>query len=542
MSITRLTQQRFFSVCAVCVLLLSGCGQSSIGGFEGSSSMTIVRTTSGQVKGVVDGNVLAFKGIPYAAPPLGDLRWAPPQPMPAWEGVRDASQYGSDCMQEPFPSDAAPLGTQPDEDCLVLNIWRKSQPKSDALPVVFWIHGGGFVNGGSSPVVYDGSAFAEQDTLFVSINYRLGRFGFFAHPALTDASRGMLGNYGYMDQIAALEWVRDNIANFGGDPNNVTIMGESAGGFSVLNLMTAKQSQGLFHKAIIMSGGGRSIMGGMRSLRRSDNNYLSGEKIGMNFAALHGIEGENAEALTALRALSQEDVTLQLNLAQLFSPEPGPQTYVDGPMLDGELITRQPGRVIAEGEAMPVPLLIGTTLIDIGMVEGQTKDELFAQFGTMANDLRRVYDPMGDAPLDVLKATLGADIEMHEPAHFMAREMTKLGRQAWLYRFSYVADSMRSVWPGALHATEIPYAFNTVLAKYGDALTAQDARVAANALQAFANFVKTGNPNPVGNIVWPSYQGPHGPIMDFDTNGDATVKNDPWQARLSVLTKFLDAQ
>ncbi|HSG59880.1 MAG TPA: carboxylesterase family protein [Pseudomonadales bacterium] len=542
MSVARLMQQRLLSVCAVCVLSLSGCDQSSMNGAESSSGMTIVRTTSGEVKGVVDDNILTFKGIPYAAPPLGERRWAPPQPMPAWEGVRDASRFGSDCMQEPFPEDAAPLETQPNEDCLVLNIWRKNKLVSEALPVLFWIHGGGFVNGGSSPRVYDGRAFAEQDIVFVSFNYRLGRFGFFAHPAVTAEAMGLLGNYGYMDQIAALEWVRDNIANFGGNPNDVTIMGESAGGFSVLNLMTAKQSQGLFHKAIIMSGGGRSIMGGMRSLRDSDDKHPSGEEIGMNFAALHGIEGEGAEALAALRALSAEDVTLQLNLAQLFSPETGPQTYVDGPMLDGEMMLSQPGRVIEGGEAARIPVLIGTTHRDIGWLDAETKEDIFSHFGDMADEVRKAYDPWGDLPMEALQAMLGADVAMHESAHFTAREITKYGHDAWIYRFSYVAESKRAEWPSAPHASEIPFVFHTVKAKYGDALTAQDARVAANALQAFSNFVTTGNPNSTGKNVWPTYQGAHGPIMEFDMNGDATVKDDPWQARLSVLTRFLDTQ
>ncbi len=527
---------------AVSAMWLAGCGQPPAEAPNAAADITIANTTSGQVKGVLEGDILAFKGIPYAAPPVGDLRWAPTQAMPAWDGVRDASEYGADCMQEPFPSDAAPLGTQPDEDCLVVNIWRKAKPASESLPVVFWIHGGGFVNGGSSPDVYDGSPFAEQDTLFVSLNYRLGRFGFFAHPAVTAEAKGMLGNYGYMDQVAALEWVRDNIANFGGNPNDVTIMGESAGGFSVINLMTAKQSQGLFHKAIVMSGGGRARMGGMRGINEAPEGQLSGEQIGLNFAAFHGIEGEGAEALAAMRALSQEAVTNKLSMIQLFRPDPGPQTYVGGPLMDGEMIAGQQSAVIAAGGAAKVPVLIGTTSMDIGFLGGATKDEVFAQFGDMADEMRATYDPSGELPLDVLRATIGADQSMNEPAHFVAREMTKHGQDAWVYRFSYVAESMRAEWPGAPHATDIPFFFDTVKAKYGDALTAQDARAADNALQAFANFVKTGNPNPAGSDAWPTYQGAHGPIMDFDTNGDATVKDDPWQARLSVLTKFLDAQ
>jgi para-nitrobenzyl esterase len=202
-----------------------------------ASAPAVVKIDSGALRGVDDGTVAAFKGIPYAAPPVGDLRWRPPQPASAWPGVRSAGEYGSDCAQLPFPGDAAPLGTPPAEDCLVLNVWAPSHAAGKKLPVMVWIHGGGFVNGGSSPAVYDGTQFAKRGIVLVSFNYRLGRFGFFAHPALTKENpAGPLGNYGYMDQIAALQWVRRNVVAFGGDPTNVTLFGESAGGGSVLTL------------------------------------------------------------------------------------------------------------------------------------------------------------------------------------------------------------------------------------------------------------------------------------------------------------------
>ena len=168
-----------------------------------------VRTESGLVTGAVADGVVSWKGIPFAAPPVGDLRWRAPRPAPPWTGVKQATAYAHDCMQLPFPSDAAPLGTPPAEDCLYLNVWAPEKPAAAKLPVMVWIHGGGFVNGGSSPAVYDGSHFARRGVVFVSFNYRLGRFGFFAHPALTKESAGApLGNYGYLDQIAALQWVQ----------------------------------------------------------------------------------------------------------------------------------------------------------------------------------------------------------------------------------------------------------------------------------------------------------------------------------------------
>src|SRR5487761_2336260 len=182
------------------------------------SQTGVVGTDSGKLQGVTQGPVESFKGVPFAAPPVGELRWRAPQPVLPWTDVRQASAYSADCMQVPFPSDAAPLGTKPAEDCLYLNVWRPAGTKADAkLPVMFWIYGGGFVNGGSSPAVYDGSKFAEKGVILVSANYRLGRFSFFGFPALAKADAdGMLGNYGFMDQIAALRWVQHNIAAFGG--------------------------------------------------------------------------------------------------------------------------------------------------------------------------------------------------------------------------------------------------------------------------------------------------------------------------------------
>ncbi|HEX9187670.1 MAG TPA: carboxylesterase family protein, partial [Vicinamibacteria bacterium] len=210
-----------------------------------------VKVDGGVVSGAVASGVLSWKGVPYAAPPTGERRWRAPQPVEPWTGVRAATEYAHDCMQLPFPSDAAPLGTPPAEDCLYVNVWAPEKPAGPKLPVMVWIHGGGFVNGGSSPAVYDGSAFARRGVVFVSFNHRLGRFDFFAHPALTKQTPdGPLGNYGYLDQIAALRWVQKNAAAFGGDPGNVTIFGESAGGVSVCLHIVAPDSAGLFHRAI----------------------------------------------------------------------------------------------------------------------------------------------------------------------------------------------------------------------------------------------------------------------------------------------------
>lgn len=496
----------------------------------------VVSISDGDMKGVVSGDVESFKGIRYAAPPLGELRWREPQPAKPWDGVFDASEYGNDCMQVPFPSDAAPLGTPPAEDCLFLNVWRPADAEAgDELPVLVWIYGGGFVNGGSSPAVYDGSSFAEKDVVFVSFNYRLGRFGFFAHPALTAAAEGPLGNYGYMDQIAALNWVQDNIAAFGGDPDKVTIIGESAGGGSVLNLMTTPAAEGLFDQAVVMSGGGRALMGNTRKMSDAAQGQLSAEEIGMNFAKSVGVDGIGPEALVALRALSAEDVRGDLNMVALFQPPPGPPTYAGGPFVDGEIVIGATEAQIKNGAIAGVPIMIGTTGQDLGFSLARTKDELFASFSPYADRARGIYDPDGSAEFRTLGMVVGADRGMHEPARFIAKEASGNGDPAYFYRFTYVAESMRPEWAGAPHATDIPFFFDTVAAKYGEALTEKDASTADAANAYLVNFTKTGDPNGQGLPQWSVFDADKSNVLDFTLDDGPVEMTDPWKARLDVV-------
>ncbi len=492
-----------------------------------------VKVDTGALSGAVKDGVLSFKGIPFAAPPVGALRWRPPQPAAAWSGVRPATEYGHDCMQKPFPSDAAPLGTAPAEDCLVMNVWRPADAKK-ALPVMVWIYGGGFVNGGSSPEVYAGDQFAKQGVVFVSFNYRLGRFGFFGFPGLTaEHPDEPKGNYGYMDQIAALKWVKRNIAAFGGDPNNVTVFGESAGGGSVHMLLTSPMAKGLFNKAIIESGGGRASLLGDRLLSQSKPGLPSLEEVGINFAKKNGVEGADSAALAKLRALSADQVTDGLNMASMGGGPGGP-TYA-GPALDGKIVTSSPQDAYTKGVEAKVPMMIGANSADIGFSFAKSVDEVFAPFGARKAQAMAAYGATPTSDPRAVGSAVGMDKGMVEPARFTAAAFAAQGQKAYEYRFSYVADSMKGEWKsGAPHATEIPYVFDTVKAKYGKDLTAKDEAIAQAANRYWANFAKTGDPNGPGLPHWPAYTPKGDGIMDFRPDGTPVGGPDPWKARLDV--------
>jgi para-nitrobenzyl esterase len=499
------------------------------GGLASASDVATVE--AGKLRGVSKEGIVAFKGVPYAAPPIGNLRWRAPRPVERWKGVRSAEKYGHDCMQLPFPSDAAPLGTTPAEDCLVLNVWTPAGKSKSKLPVMVWIYGGGYVNGGSSPAVYDGTQFAKQGVVFVSFNYRLGRFGFFAHPALIDeASSGPAGNYAFMDQIAALKWVKENIEAFGGDASKVTLFGESAGGGSVLTMMTSPLAEGLFQRAIIESGGGRGGLGGMPLINApSANGKPAAATTAMAFAQAKGINGTDAEALAALRKLPAEQVVDGLNMASMFQAA---GTY-SGPMIDGKLVVETPQDAFMAGHQMKIPVMVGANSRDIGFSFAKNMSEVMAPFGTDQERAMKAYNPDNSDNVRAVGTAVAADRMMIEPARFVAEEVTASGQPAFEYRFSYVAVSMRKEWDGAPHATEIPFVFDTVLARYAAALDPADSAMAKATNTYWAAFAKNADPNGGGLPHWPAYAAQSDELMDF-TNAGPVAKTDPWKTRLDL--------
>jgi len=496
-----------------------------------------IRTDAGPVTGVVADGVASFKGIPFAAPPVGALRWKAPQPPKPWSAPFAADHYASDCMQKPFGGDAAPLGTPPAEDCLYLNVWMPSARSAAPLPVMVWIYGGGFVNGGSSPSVYDGSAFAKRGVVFVSMNYRIGRFGFFAHPALTaENPKGPNGNYGFLDQLAALQWVKRNAAAFGGDPGNVTIFGESAGGMSVNALMVSPLATGLFHKAIVESGGGRSrgLLPARHISKPGPGGSPSAEAIGVAFAKKAGITAEGAEALAALRALPADAVVNGMNLMT-----PQADTY-PGPMTDGVFVVEEVEPAFRAGRQARVPYMIGANDREFGFFAPppDRAEASFAPFGADKEKALRAYDPEGTNKSEAA-VQLMSDQAMVEPARLLAR-LSAPAQRTYMYRFSYVASSLRATEKGALHATEIPFVFATVRAKYGEAATPEDVAMGEAMNAYWVAFAKTGDPNGEGRPTWPAYTAATDQIMDFPPSGPKPGP-DPRRERLDFVDRLASA-
>ena len=495
-------------------------------------SPTVVKVDSGRLQGAAVDGVLAFKGVPFAEQPVGDLRWRPPQRAKPWTGVKPALKNGHDCLQAEVKGDPG-MGTDLGEDCLYLNVWRPAEASAKKLPVMVWIYGGGLVNGGTQPAIYQGDNFARGGVVFVSINYRLGRFGFFAHPALTaEHPDDLKGNYGYMDQLAALQWVQRNIAAFGGDPMNVTLFGESAGGFSVHVLTASPLGKGLFQRAIVESGGGRTNEGPAVAIGAA-------EATGLAFAKAQGIEGGGAAALARLRALPAAAVTGNLNM---FTSNANAATY-PGPVTDGKLLVETPQAAYLGRRQAKVALMAGANGADLGFNTSPTIDALMAPFGADRAKALAAYDPDGTGNLARVRSKVGMDQLMEEPARFAAGAFAAQGLPAWEYRFDYVGEALKARSPnGAAHASEIPYVFD----KYGPGYIAmvtpshtgeasdKDKAVARTIHSYWLNFAKTGDPNGPGLPAWPRYDPAKDQLMLFRGDGVAAATPDPLKARLDL--------
>lgn len=495
---------------AVAGILLSGC--AALAAPEpGGSAVTIAQ---GTVRGIRDGDIERFAGMPYAAAPIGPLRWREPVSPALWQGVRDATAFGPACPQMPT---YAAKGIATSEDCLTVNLWRP-KPRENLrknLPVMVWIHGGGFTGGAAATPTYDGSALARKGVILVSFNYRIGRLGFFAHPALTATAKAgeALGNYGFMDQIAALRWVQANIAAFGGNPANVTIFGESAGGASVNMLMLAPSASGLFAKAISQSGFPRW------SGRPLRNAVDSAEQVGMEFAARHGVSGADAQTADALRSLP---------LSALTESDPPADMDRMGPMpiIDGKILTEEATLQIGRAAGAAAALLVGGTSCD-GSVYGMEGAVALFDFAGSDGTFERLYPgPRNEA---ILQAQ--TDRVETEPVRFQARARSKAERPTWVYRFDQTrasANRQSAYCRGAPHAAELPYVFGTLdmpepfTDVQASPPTAADLAISRLMIDYWVAFARTGTPNARGLPEWPEYGSGKEPILTFG-NGRATL-------------------
>jgi para-nitrobenzyl esterase len=511
--------------CTVSALfaLVTACHTAHTAFAQPSVDPLIAMVEGGSVGGVAAGGVISWKGIPYAAPPVGNLRWRLPQPVQVWAGVREANRFGPSCMQ----TDNVPKS----EDCLTLNVWRPARASAKPFPVMVWIHGGAMVHGGAG--VYPFDAMAAKGVMVVSMNYRLGRFGFFAHPALgAESPNDVRGNYGFMDQRAALQWVQSNIAAFGGDPDQVTIFGESAGGGAVLAHLVSPLSRGLFQRAILQSPG--TPGGRAKVVPASD--LATAEKIATDWGRAVGVTAEGEAALKQLRELPAEKLLegisgpVTLKALGAGTTPPGMAMAI----VDGRFLPEPPGQALAAGRQAVVPIIIGANDRDLAIGSAGTKYELFGVFGPDADRARKLYDPLGNQTLDELRQQVFADRVMVEPARHFANEMARAGQTVWLYRFAYVAEAQRGQNMGALHGYEIPFALNVPAALVGQAKVTPTDRASADLISAYwVSFGLTTDPNGGGRPMWPQHDRMVDRLIHF-TNSGAIVGTDPLKGRLDL--------
>ena len=461
------------------------------------AQLTSVKTETGTVSGSpVARGVVAYLGIPYAAPPVGDLRWRAPQPAKPWTGVRRADRFGTSCMQNqpgsrlPWTEEFMAQGAV-GEDCLFLNVWTAATSSNARLPVMFWIYGGAFNEGSSSVAVYDGSALARKGVIVVTINYRLGPLGFLAHPELSkESEHHVSGNYGILDQIAALQWVHENIAAFGGDPNVVTIFGQSAGALSVRSLMRSPLAKGLFIRAIAQSGPGllpAAAAGGNATLAER-------EAAGLKYAGAKG-----ARSLADLRTLQA---------AELLPPSGGRggPALPNGPLRDGWVVP-------ATDPADQVPLMVGFVADDIG-IGGGLGPASKPSVANFENEAQRLYGDKSAAFLKLYPVTSDAEVAAVQKSaardrarvsvDLWAADQMKASKRVYTYYFDRVLP-----WPthpefGAFHTSEVPYVFQTI-----DTLDRPwelaDKTVSDTVSSYWTNFAKTGDPNGAGLPSWAAY-------------------------------------
>ena len=519
-------RRTYFSAVVAFLTCLTGCQAPT-----SSPDDLTIRVDGGLISGTLvgsDGQVRAYKGIPYAAPPVGDLRWKPPQPAKSWDDVREAHQFSPVCPQ-PGPQGTAQAEEQ-SEDCLYLNIWTGAASPEERRPVMLWIHGGTLISGSGSRPTYDGTALAGKGAVLASINYRLGPLGYLAHPDLSaESEHGSSGNYGLLDQIAALQWVQRNIASFGGDPDRITIFGESAGSWSVCYLVATPLAKGLFHQAIGESGGAFSPMA---HLKEDPLGVGPAEAVGMRFATALRTDGESA-TLEVMRGKSAQEII------DTFYSLSDTRIILRG-TVDGWVFSDQVYAIFARGEQNDVPTIVGSNADEGTVFVARAPDSRKAY----QERAREKYEQLSDEffaqyPVGSDEDTRGAFLGETRDELFTwqmrtwARMMKTVSSQAYLYFFSRVPPRPERETLGSYHGAEIPYAFNHVEAM-GWTLEDSDVQLSRIMSDCWLNFASSGDPNGEGLPVWPPYRLVEEPYMHF---GDTV---EPGQGFLSREFDFFD--
>lgn len=463
----------------------------------------VVRAPAGAVRGTLVDAQNVFKGIPYALPPIGEQRWRPPAEVPEWHDVRDATRFGPACQQPSAPAGSLYAETYPamSEDCLSLNIWAPAESKN--APVFVWIHGGNLIRGSSQQAMFDGANLARRGIVVVSINYRLGVFGYFAHRELSaESPEGISGNYGLLDQIAALHWVKRNIAAFGGDAANVTIAGESAGGLAILHLLASPRAHGLYARAIVQSA---SLMN-IPDLKRDQFGFPSAEAMGDHLLAAAG-----AKNIADLRALDSQSVTALAQQARFAATA----------VVDGRVLPRQLVETFDRGEQARVPLMTGFTSGEIRTMRTilNPPPPDGAQFSAAQYEaiIRKNYSELADAFLQHYPATnieesivtAARDGFFAWTSQRLVRNQAALGQPTYLYYFDHGYPAADDAGIHAFHASEVPYMFGTI-----DRVTALWPRIpdtdverdlSAAMVDYWASFAETGVPDARNQPAWPAH-------------------------------------
>jgi len=475
---------------------------------------TSVTVDSGKLSGLaIDDNLTVFRGVPYAAPPVGDLRWKPPQPLEPWDGVRECDRFGSPAIQFNNPE----IGS---EDCLFLNIWTTAKTNTEKRPVMVWIHGGGLAFGRSDLEIYDGQHFARRGAVLVSINYRLGAFGFLSHPALSaESEQGVSGNYGLLDQIAALKWVQRNIAAFGGDPDNVTVFGQSAGATSIYLMTASPLADGLFHRTILQS----------PWLDRNVFRHLSEEVLEVpsahseNTKRVAAIVGDKPDVLAELRKMPAKEVSSKLGFEQRV-------------VIDGWLLPDFPQKIYANGNQNQVATIAGTNR-DEGTLFAPNKMKVSIE--KYERTIRNEFGDQSPAVFDLHGVEQGSgvrktmiefagDFWFVHPTRVYSRSMASQGNDTWLYQFRRKSPGRAHL--GSAHGSEIPFVFNTL--NFASMIGANK-RVSESMIGYWVRFATTGDPNAQADdldsdldsevtVVWPKYT----EAEDIHLVIDATIKTD----------------